>query len=65
MTAVAILLAPVMLVVVAYLAAHTRRGIVELDERRRLEAMDERRASSNLYPERHAVEAAPQRPPAP
>ena len=64
MTTAAILLAPLMLAVVAYLAGRARRGIVELDEQRRLEAMDERRASARLYPD-HRVEVAPQRPPAP
>ena len=64
MTVITIMLAPLMLAVVAYLAGRGRRGVVELDERRRLEAMDERLASARLYPE-HRIEVAPRRPPAP
>lgn len=64
MTAAALLLAPLMLALVAYLAGRTRRHVVELDEQRRAEAIDERRAAANSRP--HArIEVAPQRPPAP
>jgi hypothetical protein len=64
MTAAALLLAPLMLALVAYLAGRTRRHVVELDEQRRAEAIDERRASAHLYPDRHVVDVASQRPPA-
>jgi hypothetical protein len=56
MTALAIIAVPFVLAAFAALARATREQRREID-RRRLEAMDERRAAARLYaPERHRLE---------
>jgi hypothetical protein len=65
MTALAILATPLVLAAFVILARAVRAGRIELEgERRRVEAMDERRAAANLYAEHH-LDVAPQQPPQP
>jgi hypothetical protein len=52
MTALVLVGVIAVVVVLAYAAARAGRADRELDNRKRLEAMDERRAAANLTPER-------------